>query len=254
MRHYDSRRTFLRINILTLFVLTLLLIPYVPMQGFSPGKHQTATGQALERLPPDAGVADWEREKMLAGSFDADIVEGGWPGTGAPYDPRFHFDNHADYESVRENFVAVARLIRDNVLKPEKDPWEFGKILHAVEDFYSHSNYVLLYRLYRTQRNEMVGSIPPLEAVLLHPDQYPGFEDVLRESLRTGIYPNHDFPPDDTDHGYIVGPGLHKDTWQRTYHTEAMETAETAVAWYLKLYRREGEAMKEFSAVWGVEF
>ena len=238
---------------ITILVLAILLPQR--LSAFLMGGHKSITTRALERIPRTARLADWERRSLIEGSVDTDLSEGGWwPPGGAPYEPRFHFDSKLDYPAVRRNFQDLMRLVRENLAKVEKDPHEFGKILHAVEDFYSHSNYVTLYRQFRTDRNLMVGDIPIIEDVLSSPDQYPGFQVVLEASLRTGWYPDHN-PTSDTDHGSTVNPfgqGINKDTFLRHFNKDARVTAEAAAARYVKLYLKDPGAVQRCADAWQV--
>src|SRR5207237_458912 len=140
------------------------------------------------------------------------------------------------------NYDAIEQLLEDNLAKRQRDPWEFGKILHAFEDFYSHSNYIPLYRQYKENRGELVGSIPLLEEVMLAPDNYSGFISLLHANLHSGRYPDHALIANDTDHGEIVGPGMHKDLFWRDYFTEAFVTASRVAVWHLNLYCRNATA------------
>ena len=216
-----------------------------PSSAFLISTHRTITENATRRV----SLAVWEQEKLIKGSADADLVEGGLL-PGMPYDEGFHFDNLEKYAGVEGNFRSIVQLMRENVARPIQDPWGFGKLLHPIQDFYSHSNYVPIYRQYRLSNKQKVGSIPTLEEVLLEPAKYPGFDKWLVH-VRTGYYPNKNRPPDGaTDHGHIIGPGQHKDSFQRDFHIEAMETAERATAWYLLLYKNDPATWAQCDRIW----
>ena len=222
--------------------------------AFLMGTHAAITRSSVAILNArGVRLSSWEETQLADGSSDTDLSEGGLLPR-HPYEPRFHFDGRPDYEGVRQNYRHVVLLMRDNVLKPKRDPWEFGKVLHAVQDFYSHSNYIELFRRYKATRNEMVGSIPTLEEVLLNPDLHPGFVTELAK-LRTGFYPDRSDPADnEADHGPALGfRGLHKDAIHRAMHTDAKKVAERATAWYLLLYLRDPVTWGECGVVWGVQ-
>jgi hypothetical protein len=223
--------------------------------AFFVGNHRGITNDGIEALRATRSktiFSDWEKNQLEAGAADADLIEGGWYPGGSRYEPRYHFDNHVDYEAIAANYRDLVEVLRQNLVKPSPDPWEFGKVLHAIQDFYSHSNYIPLYEKYKQRRKELIGSIPTLEEVLLSPTRYPGFRKELAH-LRTGYYPNKSRPADkDSDHGRITGPGMHKDTWQRDYHEEARNTAVRATAWYLRLYLKDTAAWNECNKLWGV--
>jgi len=194
---------------------------------------------------------------MQRGSVAADLVEGALPITNGPYEARFHFDNDFKFSAVTANFLDLSKLIDTNLAKPHRDPWEFGKALHAIEDFYSHSNYVLLYReSVKKNGNDLVGSIPTFEEVLLQPAKYPEFLTLLHSDLHTGRYPNHSkfLPANDTDHGWPTGAGMHKDTLQRTLYADARQTALEAAAWYIRIYVRDKQALRDWTRLKTMKF
>jgi hypothetical protein len=221
--------------------LPLCLIFPLCLAAFNPGNHRTITLRAIQRVPEAAKLQDWETEKLVKGAYDTDNVDGGCPTLGRLYLPwsnytrEFHFDSDFNWEEVQANLDAIFELLRENLAKPNRAPWEFGKVLHAIEDFYSHSNYVPLYRAYRKSRGLLPGDIPTYETMLLNESDYPGFSGLLKSDLRTGLWPNG-WKVEPSDHGWPLGPGMNKDLSSRDYYTEAKEVAESAAAWYLELY------------------
>lgn len=218
--------------------------------------HRSITTNALAEFPPSA-LSQWERDQMAGGANDADLVEGGLPIIDGPYESRFHFDNDFSFAAVTANFMELSKLIDSNLAKSKRDPWEFGKALHAVEDFYSHSNYVLLYRESAAKNgNHLVGSIPTFEEVLLDRAKYREFLALLESDLHTGRYPNHSkfLPASDTDHGRLVGPGMHKDTLQRTLYADARQTALEAAAGYIRLYVRDKQTHRDWARLKTMKF
>jgi hypothetical protein len=213
--------------------------------------HREVTENALMSFS-QLQIPDAERKTIIQGSVDADLDEGNLPITRGPYDQRFHFDNEFSYEAVLMNYATVARLVNRNISKRERDPWEFGKLLHAIEDFYAHSNYIVLYRDYVAQNgSELVGSVPTFEEVMLQPKDYRHFITLLRQDLRTGRYPQphwYSFPTN-TDHGLIIGPGMNKDSVQRTLFVDARVTATRAASWYLRLYIKDKEVKRTWTVL-----
>lgn len=233
----------------------VLLVTTAPSDGwgFLIPTHGSITKAAIAFLKSQGlRFSSWEEDQFAEGSSDTDLIEGGLLPR-HPYESRFHFDNLTDYEGIRQNYRTIVILVRENVLKARRDPWEFGKLLHAIQDFYSHSNYVELFRGYRVARGELVGSVPPLEEALFNSDRYPGFLQELAR-LRTGFYPDRSDPADnDTDHGPPHGlRGLHKDYLHRHHHQDAKKAAERATAWYLLLYLRDPATWTQCGVVWGV--
>jgi HEAT repeat protein len=218
-----------------------------PIPAFWIPIHGHITSDALDRYS-EAQIAKWERVQMKRGCEAADMVEGDLPVFKGPYEKRFHFDNDFTFQLLISNFVDVVNLIDTNLAKPEKDPWEFGKAMHAIEDLYSHSNYVELFREWMAANGDsLVGTIPTFEEVILQPGRYREFVLLLKDKLHTGRYPNERrYYPKETDHGWPVGPGMNKDLLQRTLYEDARQTAVNAVAWYLKVYLKDPVALQQW--------
>jgi hypothetical protein len=219
-----------------------------PLRAFIISVHRAITEAALAAFS-DAQISKSDKGQIIQGSTDADLVEGDLPITGGPYEGRFHFDNDFSYDAVLANYVTIARLVDRNLAKPEHDPWEFGKILHAIEDFYSHSNYIPLYRDYVAQNgNELVGSVPTIEEVLSQPKEYEKFLPMLRRDLHTGRYPlpKWHLMASESDHGWPIGAGMNKDTLQRPLFADARESAVRSAMWYLRLYTKNKEATRKW--------
>jgi hypothetical protein len=232
-----------------------ILAPQKSLAFFLP-VHKSITEDALSRFS-EAEIHDWERKLILLGVAAGDLVEGGLPLVpGSKYEPQYHFDNDFSYHAVIENFQSIAQLVDQNLGKTGKDPWGFGKILHAVQDFYSHSNYVPAYRAYRAKKKLLVASVPPIEQVFLNPRSEPGFLDELHDSIHTGRYPNHAVLPNDADHGiaFLPGPGMNNDLVCRKYYREAKVTALEATAWYLDLYIRKQQSLQDWKTLRSSDF
>jgi hypothetical protein len=211
--------------------------------------HRDITTRAVA----DANLTEAQKSRIVAGSQDGDLDEGGLPLTGGRYDRRFHFDNCFSYQAVMQNFTEVAGLIDGTLATNDRNPWVFGMELHAIEDFYSHSNYIPLFFDYVAQTgNEMVGAVPPIEQVLRQPMKYKRFIEMLKKDLHTGRYPDAGWLlAKDTDHGPIagLGGGMHKDVAGRDYYIRAREAATEAVTWYVRLYTGDAQARREWVAI-----
>jgi HEAT repeat protein/beta-lactam-binding protein with PASTA domain len=224
--------------------LIFVLIVPVPSPGFLPSGHREITTRALARLDEIRVIPQEVRDELIRGSVDPDLTESGLLFTNSRYDPNYHFDNDGDYGKVCANYDALNRLIEEHLAKTDPDPWEFGRILHAIEDFYSHSNYIPLYLEYKEKSGEPKGSAPPIEEIWLDPTRYKEFIDLLRQRLRTGRYPDHGPLPDERDHGFAVVPfvrGMNKDSFVRELNSQARQSAISAAFWYIQLYLRDGE-------------
>jgi len=241
-------RTALRKKYFKLLAVTwpLVLILACPLSllGFLIPGHEAITTKALARLAADRLIPQKVQHELIKGSSNPDLTESGLLFTNSRYDPKYHFDNDGDYGQVCLNFDAVNRLIGDQLALTDPDPWAFGRILHAIEDFYSHSNYVPLYLEYKESSGEMKGSAPPIEEVWLDPVRYKGFISMLKRRLRTGRYPDHGPLANEADHGIAVlpfTPGMNKDSFVREFNDEAKQSAESAAVWYIQLYLRDSK-------------
>ena len=112
------------------------------VRAFSPGNHDEATQPALEcRVSPDAMEAIKKANKAVD---DAPIE------SPPAYQPPGHFDRDPR-ETSKQAFERNAEFVRDkkqeaiDALKrcdTEAAIKAIGEALHAIQDFYSHSNYV----------------------------------------------------------------------------------------------------------------
>lgn len=244
------QQSFSRRKLLTMLFMTGAFQLVAPQEGFGfiLPVHKKVTEDALSRFS-FSDISDWERKQILLGVAAGDLVEGGlWFMRSSGYERQFHFDNNFSYEAVIENYRSIAELVDENLAKADKDPWGFGKILHPIQDFYSHSNYVPVYRQYRANKKLLVDSVPTLEQILLSPKSEPGFLETLQNALRTGQYPDHAMIASDTDHGLLLR-GMNKDQLSRKYYREAYPTAVDATAWYLRLYLKDKGRVNEWQAL-----
>jgi HEAT repeat protein len=242
-----ARRVRFGIIVIVLFA----LVAPRPVPAFTLPNHIEITLYALSQI---SGLSWGEQAELLKGAIWPDLRETDWPFTGSKYDERYHFDRNGDYAAVCRNFDYINRLIGSELAKTDRHPWAFGWILHAVEDFYSHSNYVLLLRDYFTGPNGMHEPDTTIEEVWLDPVRYARFIVVLRDRLMTGYYPNHRPISRQTDHGnaYLPWtPGMNKDSLVRDFNDLASHGAVSAARWYLGLYARDDQRIKEWKSIRG---
>jgi hypothetical protein len=213
--------------------------------------HRNITEEAL--MPFSEGqIPQSEKRQIVQGCTYTDVTEGGFPFTESHYDDRFHFDNRQSYAAVVANYRELVGLLDLSLAKKSRKPYEFGKILHAAEDFYSHSNYVLVYTEYLLEHgNPMRGDIPPLEEVLSNPKQYQSFIAKLKIDLHTGIYPTPKMQvfTSARDHGNLtdIRAGMNKDWFMRPHYEEANHAAYEAALWYLRLYINDKDARRDYA-------
>ena len=111
--------------------------------------HREMTREALEAL-----VSPRALESIIRGNLSQDS-----PGGLFGHD-RYHFDNNAFVESYR--YINEQRgLVLASLLMPGARPaWDsFGKLIHSVQDFYSHTNYIALWL------DQYNGAPPPASAI-----------------------------------------------------------------------------------------
>ncbi len=112
-----------------------------------------------------------------------------------------HFDN-MNYGQIQSNLKSISNGVNSLVDKfkageitAEDLGTKVGESFHAVQDLYSHSNYIELYEKIFGQTD--VDEIPTLEEALTSKN-HKSFAKLLKEELRTGEYPGD-------------GSGSHKD-------------------------------------------
>jgi len=246
----------------TAAVVVLCAHPAVVLRGYVPGVHAEITRDALKRVGGlSTRLEPPKQEELVSGSSKTDFVNGGCTQLGrftlpvrGYYDEWMHFDNEFDFEMIMSNFRRIRDLVEENLEHGFNDPFSYGMIIHAVEDFYSHSNYVRIYVEYRKKTGRSALIPPTLEEVLLGKvPRDAGFLGLLRKDLRTGRYPFNWVFPRDTDHGwpFAFSRGLNEDTYSRKLHHFSKQVAEKAAEWYLRIYLGDRTARHELRKIWG---
>ena len=128
---YDS--LYMNFYLFLIFSLSLSLFLFViPINSwqFGDNEHKTITQEALPFLKSEI------LEQIVKGNHDEDD---GIPDEAVAAN---HFDACQFYESVN-NINEKYHSLRE-MSKPSSNPslaaWQFGELLHPVQDFYSHSN------------------------------------------------------------------------------------------------------------------
>jgi len=103
-----------------------------------------------------------------------------------------HFDN-MNYDGIVKNFDRLSNEVEDILSSFDKGVIDakdlgnkVGEVFHAVQDFYSHSNYIELYEEVYGQTD--VTEIPTIEEAMSSKN-YKKFARVLKDKLVTGNYP-----------------------------------------------------------------
>ncbi|TCJ16389.1 hypothetical protein EPD60_07555, partial [Flaviaesturariibacter flavus] len=138
-----------------------------------------------------------------ANNWDKWVIIGGYGGVVYPDwheqdNKSSHFDQ-MNYAQIMENFNRIktqTTALIDNYklsggIKSDDQAhnlgFEIGKKLHAVADFYSHSNYVELYtEMYGKVKD--LSTIPTLDETMSNM-KYEKFAEKLKRDLKTGRYP-----------------------------------------------------------------
>ena len=102
-------------------------------------------------------------------------------------DPVNHFDG-MNFKQIQNNWKRLDQSINEMKINASFETGvDLGKKLHAVEDFYAHSNYVELYVQYYMDNNK--GKIPDFEEIPLFQDAISmdnKFKNILKNKLKTG--------------------------------------------------------------------
>lgn len=244
-------------GVLTVCLLLLLIPSSSP--GFITWIHEDITDEAIRAIlanNPNLSRLSFAREPLVRASWDEDFLHGGIPGTGGHHRAVDHFDSNPDYPSFCNNYAVIYQRIDRTLKLVVPDPVEFGTSLHAIEDIYSHSNYVSLYETFAERHPSASEFPPPIEEVWLHPSDYADFIASLLRDLHTGWYPNRKDVAAEANHGlpfYPLSRGMNIDYRERGYapYTKARHAAQRAAIWYLRLYAGDQQARQEWTQLRG---
>jgi RHS repeat-associated protein len=160
---------------------------YVDTDGkFAVPIHRNITQQAMARSGISAKTsAFFHTDLVLGASYIADYA-------GFAFD--WHFDGRANYSAVQARWnslnqdiaTTVGNIGGGNKLLGGNDVVKLGNLIHNVQDFYAHSNYVELYIEYYQGANNgaMPTSVPIYDEGIKNTD----FNNLLKDNLRTGDF------------------------------------------------------------------
>ncbi len=140
--NWNGRRRVARLCVVVVAIAGCLVVsPSHPVQAFTPDNHEAAT--SVLRAFLRSGVYD----EIEAGHEWADSDP--WPVSNPRLDePSIHADDCAFGETATQINSFHARAVATLTPGDYLDPWaasdEFGRSLHPIQDFYSHSNWVEL--------------------------------------------------------------------------------------------------------------
>ena len=117
---------------ITIVLITILLFSSIthPINAFYPTLHGDITDESLGFLQSDV------LDKISSANVDVDEIENG---------REFHFKS-CDFQGNTENINSLYDKLVTNIQNNNDGPETFGKLLHPVQDFYAHSNWVELGR------------------------------------------------------------------------------------------------------------
>jgi hypothetical protein len=157
-----------------------------PDGNFAIPIHKNITHQAMScsGIIPNTS-SFFHRDLVWGATYGADIFGGAFD---------WHFDGRANYSAVQQRWNSLNKDIsttlgnigNGNKLLGGSDVKRLGKLIHNVQDFYSHSNYVELYIEYYQSANDgaLPTSVPIYDAGIKNSD----FNSLLKDKLRTGDF------------------------------------------------------------------
>lgn len=210
----------------------------VPAKAFDTGHHHDLTASAMKSLgfkshaikiaQLENWLVDYYSSQPLAG-LEGDLK-------------KLHFDNLEDAASIRAYWTRLKINSKAAMEKAaaEKDSLKIvallGMSLHAVQDFYSHSDWVEQH---------------PVSKDGYFTDSYFDNAALASGALRTGRYPNH-LPLQNSDHGAGAGDtaGMNHDAYTRPRWDRAYVHAFCASRQWIAAARAWVEGVPGGKAVW----
>jgi hypothetical protein len=111
---------------------------------------------------------------LFANSFFTDIIG---------VSRNWHFDSLKDYNSILNYW----NNIENQIFNPENNLLKLGRLLHTIQDFYAHSNYVELFIKYCFD-SEQIDRINNIQPFYLEISDLEFVEKYLKPSLVTGEF------------------------------------------------------------------
>ena len=216
--------------------------------------HETLSAEGIGSGPGTIAAGDLiftrdDIETILSANTASDKPEPAPGATVTKFEEAWrHMTELKSFSQVMQNWSEIQSL-HDKVQtasSKEEALKTFGEILHGIQDFYAHSNYVELYREYHAAKHGQ----PP------QPRDYPTFEEGLKDlqfrslylepRLRTAEYDNQrellsKLPPQYRPADFKVHPfgheSMNKDGPDRPFFEEAAHLARKQTAVELARFR-----------------
>ena len=184
--------------------------------------HQAITKKIGRRLSTPWGLTKTQISTLIAANLDSDKIQNR---------SAIHFDNCAFREGSGRINRCWHRIFTESDRFSEKSLKAFGRLLHTVQDFYSHSNWIELHR-----------GVSPIPLWNLNPVSLPAgicsgtWKEGKPKRCKRGT-PSHDRLNKDNRLSHsgkvILSKGPNKG---RSYHELAVETAYRASVVELKKF------------------
>lgn len=156
-------------------------VKYVDPDGKFPiGMHENMVRMALSK----SIISSYATECIAMGtSYRADVR--------GSSNSRLHLDNMSGYKSISNLYNEAKQNFRAEMNKGVqiggRNYYQAGESLHTIADFYSHSNYIELYKNYAIENNIKldINTIPTFSEAMTNPQLKEYLEN---NGLKTGTY------------------------------------------------------------------
>jgi hypothetical protein len=166
--------------IILILISSMMMMVVIPVNAFLPKVHSDLNDKSLSFLKPDI------LHKINSGDEGADKIE--------EFGHREYHSLGCDFQGTTENINRLYRQVVSSIDDKDTMAKTFGLLLHPVQDFYAHSNWVEL------ERNDLVESNSDSKWPVLKPFQeYKGIIIVQVADERKGEH--YDIPD-----GYTLDP------------------------------------------------
>ena len=182
------------IGLAVLLLMSSMMMMVIPVNAFMPKVHSDINDKSLSFLKPDI------LHKINSGDEAADKIE--------EFRHREYHSTGCDFQGTTENINRLYGQVVSSIDDKDRMAQTFGMLLHPVQDFYAHSNWIEL------GRNDLVESNSDIKWPVLKPFQeYKGVIIVQVGDESKGEH--YDIPD-----GYTLDPDgkvVHVSTSDGTY-------------------------------------
>jgi hypothetical protein len=184
----------LSIGLAVLLLMSSMIMMVIPVNAFMPEVHSDINDKSLSFLKPDI------LHKINSGDEGADNIE--------EFRHREYHSTGCDFQGTTENINRLYGQVVSSIDDKDRMAETFGLLLHPVQDFYAHSNWIEL------GRNDLIESSSDSKWPILKPFQeYKGI--IIVQIGDEGKGEHYDIPD-----GYTLDPDgkvVHVSTSDGTY-------------------------------------